>query len=139
MASHIKTIPAYKSWLTTAVLVGILYSVIGILFALPSNHVRIWRLAAWAASAVVYAVHIGYEYFRLGNPPRETALHASLAVAVGAFGLAVAANFHELLVMPHYRSSLALALVAWPILIFLPALVVALVTAYGLTLMRRLS
>ncbi len=77
----------------TAILIGVLYSVIGIVFALPTNHVRMWRLAAWVVSAIVFAAHIAYEHFRLGNSPRATALHTALAVAVGAFGLAVARIF----------------------------------------------
>jgi hypothetical protein len=128
-----------QSWLGTAILIGVLYCVVGIVFALPSNQVRMWRLAAWLLSAALYAAHIGYEHFRLGDSPRATALHTALAVAVGAFGLAVAANFHEVWVAPSYRRSLALALVAWPVLTGLPAFVVALVTAYGLALTRRRS
>ena len=94
---------------------------------------------AWLMSAVVYAVHIGYEQFRLDNSPLATALHAALAVAVGAFGLAVAANIHEVWATPGYRPSLALALVAWPVLVALPAFIFALVAAYVLALARRQS
>src|SRR2546426_2133639 len=35
-------------------------------------------------------------HFRLGSSPRSTALHAAGAVALGAFGLALAANIHSL-------------------------------------------
>jgi hypothetical protein len=128
-----------QSWLGTAILTGVLYCAVGVVFALPSHQVRMWRLAAWLLSAALYAAHIGYEHFRLGSSPRATALHTALAVAVGAFGLAVAANFHEVWVAAGYRRSLALALVAWPVLTGLPASVVALVTAYGLALTRRRS
>jgi len=131
--------PGRQSWFGAAILIGVLYCVIGIVFALPSNQVRMWRLAAWVISAAVYAAHIGYEHFRLGNSPRTTALHTALAVAVGAFGLAVAANFHEVRAATGYRRSLALALVAWPVLTALPALGVALVMAYGLARTRRRS
>ena len=129
--------PGRHSWFGTTVLIGVLYSVIGIVFALPSSQVRVWRLAAWVVSAALFAAHIGYEHFRRGNSPPVTALHTALAVAVGAFGLAVAANVHEVWVASSYRRSLALALVAWPVLTGLPAFVVALVTAYGLALTRR--
>ena len=87
--------PGRQWWFGTAILVGVLYSVIGIVFALPSNQVRLWRLVAWVISGAVYAAHIGYEHLRMGNSPRVTALHTALAAAVGAFGLAVAANIHE--------------------------------------------
>ena len=126
-----------QSWFGNAILIGFLYSVIGVVFAIPSNHVPMWRLAAWVISAALYAVQIGYERFRLGNSPLPTALHTALAAAFGAFGLAVAANVHEVWVATSYRRSLALALVAWPVLTSLPAFIVALVTAYGLAFTRR--
>jgi hypothetical protein len=125
-----------RSWLVTAILIGLLYSAIGIAFALPSNQGRMWRLAAWIASAAAFVFHFAYEHFRLGHSPRVTALHATLAVAVGAFGLAVAANIHEVLVSPNYRRSLAVALFAWPALAALPAFFAALITAHALTLAR---
>src|SRR5438128_2403749 len=121
-----------QSWFITPILVGVAYSIIGVVFALPSNQGRAWRLAAWVASAVVYAAHIAYEQLRLSNSARVTALHTALAVAVGACGLAIAANIHEVWVGPSYRPSLALALVAWPVLTAIPAFVVALVAAAAL-------
>src|SRR5262249_12883614 len=94
-----------------------------------SNQGRIaWRLAAWAASAVVYGAHIAYEHFRLRNSPHSTALHAAVAVAIGGFGLAVAATVHSVLAAsPDRRLHLfALALVVWPVAVALPAYLVAL-------------
>ena len=134
---HIMNTLGRQSWFGTAIVIGVLYCVIGIVFALPSNQVRLWRLAAWVVSAAVYAAHIGYEKFRLGNSPRATALHTALATAIGAFGLAVAANFHEVWITSSYRLSLALALVAWPALTAVPAFVVALVVAAALARIRR--
>ena len=96
-----------------------------------------WRLAAWMISAVVLAVHIAYEYFRLNSSPLITALHTAVAVAIGAFGLAVVANVHELAAGSTYRYLLALALVAWPLLTGVPAFVVALISTYALALIRR--
>ena len=116
-------------------LVGVVYFVIGFAFSaldpFISDQVRFrWRLAAWVASAAVYAAHIGYENFRLANSPRATALHASMAAAFGAFLLAVAATVHKVMVpshAPYWR--FALALVVWPIITALPAFLVALVVA----------
>jgi len=90
-------------------------------------------------SAVAFAVHIGYEHFRLGNSPLVTASHASMAVAVGAFALAVAANVHRYWAASNNQRSfgLTLALVAWPALCGLPAFVVARAAASGLALVRR--
>ena len=127
---YILSILGRQSWFGTAILIGVLYCVIGIVFALPSNQVRLWRLAAWVLSAAVYAAHIGYEKFRLGNSPRATALHAAMAVAVGAFLLAIAATVHKSMVVshaPYWR--FLLALVVWPIVTALPAFLVALAVA----------
>ena len=81
-------------------LLGMVYLVVGLAFGAfagwsASNRMVVtWRLSAFFASAVAFAVHIGYDHFRLGNSPLITASHASMAVAVGAFALAVAANVH---------------------------------------------
>jgi hypothetical protein len=116
-----------QSWFGTATVIGVLYGVIGIVFALPSNQVRMWRLAAWVASAAVYATHIAYEHFRLRTSSRSTALHVAVAVAIGGFALAVAATIHSLVAPPNYaRSRFALALVVWPVITALPAFLVAL-------------
>jgi len=118
-------------------LIGAVYCITGIVLALPSNQVRTWRLAAWVISAVVYTAHIAYEQVRLANPSRATALHTALAAAIGAFGLAVAANVHEVWVGSSYRRSLALALVAWPALTAIPAFLVALLVTAALARIRR--
>ena len=122
-------------------LVAVAYVVIGIVFgtlaqSADPNHVRLWRLAAWMASAAVAAVQIGYEYYRLGGSPRPTALHAAGAVALGAFGLALAANIQWLFAATHGRRSPLIALVAWPVITALPAFLIALGVA---ALLARLS
>jgi hypothetical protein len=117
------------------------YAVIGILFGVLDNsadvnHVRLWRLAAWVVSAAVAAAHIGYEHYRLGASPRLTALHAAGAVALGAFGLALAANVHWLFAETHRQRPPLLALPAWPVITALPAFLLALAVA---TVLARLS
>ncbi|MCA1816137.1 MAG: hypothetical protein LC746_06965 [Acidobacteria bacterium] len=117
-------------------LVGVAYFVVGFGFALiatPPVSGRMWfawRLAAWVASAAMFAAHVGYEHFRLGSSPLATARHAATAVAFGAFLLAVAATVHAATVASHapYRR-FALALVVWPVVTALPAFLVALVLA----------
>ena len=132
-----------KQWLRTVILVGVVYLAVGIAFGAfarwsASNQMRItWRLLAFLTSAVAFAVHIGYVHFRLGNSPRITASHASMAVAGGAFALAVAANVHGVWVASSHQRALTFALVAWPALTAVPAFVVALVAAAGLALRRR--
>jgi len=58
-----------------------------------------------------------------------TAMHVSAAAALGAGGLAVAANLHEWMAAAPYRPSIAMALVAWPLLTLVPAFVVAILVA----------
>ncbi len=124
------------------ILVAVAYVVIGIVFgalakSADANHVRLWRLAAWVASAALAAAQIGYEHHRLGSSPRPTALHAAGAVALGAFGLALAANIHSLSAATHGQHSLLLALVAWPVITALPAFLVALALAAVLARFSR--
>jgi hypothetical protein len=127
-------------WLGAVLIVGILYLVAGLVFAAlaksaASDQARAtWRLAAWVISAVAFAVHISYELIRLHSSPRTTALHASLAVGLGAFGIAVAATLHAQEVHKHFP---AFALVLWPVLTALPAFVVALAAAAVLTRARQ--
>jgi hypothetical protein len=120
------------------VLLGIGYALVGILFALPVTHVHAWRLAAWVMSAIGYAAHIAYERFRLQNSPGSGALHVALAVAIGAFGLAVGANIHSLSIEStnQHRQLLLLALGIWPLITALPAFLIALGT--NLVLARAL-
>jgi hypothetical protein len=119
-----------QSWVRPAILIGIVYALVGILFAVPATHVQAWRLAAWIVSAIAYAAHIGYERFRLQNPPGPAALHVALAVALGGFGLAVGANIHTLSTASssQHRHLLRLSLAIWPVITALPAFLVALVT-----------
>lgn len=113
----------------TVILVGVFYAVVGVVFAWPENHVRVWRLAAWLVSAAAYATHIGYELFRTRAAPGRAALRVASAVALGAFGLALSATVHSFLVAStgQHRRLVLLALVVWPIMTGLPALLVAIV------------
>jgi hypothetical protein len=132
-----------RRWLRTAVLLGAVYGVVGIAFgafagwSASKQMVVTWRLLAFLISAVVFAVHIGHEHFRLGNSPLISASHVAMAVAAGAFALAVAANIHGVWVASSHQRALAFALVAWPAVTAVPAFVVALVAAAVLALRRR--
>jgi hypothetical protein len=114
--------------------VGVVYLVAGLAFATlaggaASAQMRVtWRLAAWVISAAAFAAHIRYEHVRLRSSPRRTALHAAMAVALGAFGLAVAATVHAQAVSA-IRPAYALALVLWPAVTGVPAFIVALAVA----------
>ena len=115
-----------RSWVRTAVFLGIGYALVGIVFAVPATHVQAWRMGAWVVSAIGYAAHIAYERFRLQNSPGSAALHVASAVALGAFGLAVGANIHSLSAgSTEHRHLLLLSLGIWPVLTALPAFLVA--------------
>jgi hypothetical protein len=116
-------------WVGVAILLGLLYTGVGIVFALPGSHARAWRLAAWGVSGIGFTSHIAYERFRLRSAPRAAALHAALAAALGAFGLAVGANLHSLSIesTSRHRQLLLLALGIWPLMTAVPAFLVALV------------
>src|SRR3989449_9631125 len=123
-------------------LVAVAYVVIGIVFgalatSADPNHVRLWRLAAWVASAAVAAAQIGYEHYRLGSSPRPTALHAAGAVALGALGLAVAANVHSLFAATRGQHLPLLPLVACPAITALPAVMLAFAAAAVLARFSR--
>jgi hypothetical protein len=127
-----------QAW-ARAILVGIAYGVIGVVVAAldDGGHVRMWRLAAWVVSAAVFAAHIGYEHYGLGSPRRTTALRVAGAAALGAFALALAANIHALSVAASgQQARLLIALVVWPVMIALPAFLVALA---GAAVLARLS
>lgn len=119
------------------------YLVIGFAFAefsdsATTNAIRLmWRRLAWGVCGIVFAGHIFYGAFRLRNPARITAMHASVAAALAAGGLAVATSLHEWRTASKYRPSIAIALVAWPILTAIPAFVVAIIGAALLNRWRR--
>ena len=122
-----------QPWVRAALLVGVVYLVIGRAFAAPADHVRLWRLAAWATSGAAFAAHIGYEHFRLRHTPRSTAWHAALAVAIGAFALAAAGGLRSLTSGSAPRPLWLLALVVWPAVTGVPAFLVGFVAAALLT------
>jgi hypothetical protein len=108
--------PHNYHWLAAVILFGIVYLFVGVAFPNPSASSKtqfIWRLAAWLTCAVAFAIHIGFEHFRIRTSPRRTALHASLSVAVGAFSLAAAATIRALRTGTGNQRPLALALVMW--------------------------
>ena len=117
-----------QSWFWAVLLVGALYALVGTTFALPANHARAWRLAAWIVSGVVYAIHVGYERCWLRNSSLSSALHVALGAALGALGLAIGAIAHSLSVntTSQHQRLLLIALVAWPVITGVPAFLVGL-------------
>jgi len=129
-------------WLTT-IGVGLVYVVVGLVFgelagAAASQQTRVmWRYAAWIVSAIFFGGQILYELYSRGRSPRAAALQVSASAAIGAFGLAVAANVHAQRAATGNTRALILALVAWPLICGVPAFLVALTVASGLSFARR--
>ncbi|HUK62727.1 MAG TPA: hypothetical protein VLV15_05315, partial [Dongiaceae bacterium] len=72
------------------------------------------------------------ERSRAGGAPGKTALHTALGVAVGGFLLAAAATVHALSVGTGRLGAYGIALVAWPVLVGVPAFLVAWAVATAL-------
>ena len=83
---------------------------------------------------VAFAAHIAYEHFSLRHSPLVVAWHAAVAVAIGAFLLALAGMINSLWATSALRPIWYLALVLWPAITAVPAFLVAL--AAGLILTR---
>ena len=117
-------------WLRV-VLWGLAYAGIGVVTAALSRGAssgemrQIWRLAAWALSLGVFAASFGDERSRSGGAPATTALRAALPVALGGFLLAVWATVHAMSTGAGRFAAHLIALVAWPLLLFVPAFLVA--------------
>ena len=125
-----------RAWIPVAFLVGIIYFIIGRVFAQSTNHAHAWRMAAWILSLVAYATHIWYEQFRLRSSVRSTALHAAVAVAIGAFALALSGMIRSLSTTSAIRPAWLLSLVAWPAITAVPAFLVALAAGALLSSIR---
>ena len=86
---------AERRWIGVAIGFAVLYPVVGVTFAAAANPFRsnatvvAWRLAAWLACAAAFAIHLGYERLALRSSASRAALRAAIAVALGAFALAV--------------------------------------------------
>jgi hypothetical protein len=126
-------------------LFGAFYLAVGIVTAAlakgASSHAMVvaWRLAAWVTSGVAFAAHIAYQQMRLRTPPRVTALHAALAAALGAGALAAAALARAAATGTGRPRLLAIAIVVWPVMTFVPAFLAALASATLLDRVRPRS
>jgi hypothetical protein len=131
--------PANQRWLRMAMFFAIVYPVAGIIFAFAASKgmVLFWWLVAWLVCAAAFAVHLWYEHARLQSPPRRAALHVALAVALGAFLLAVWINVHAYWSAAGHRPFAVLALVLFPVITGVPAFVVALVVSLLARARRR--
>jgi len=129
-----------RRWFLMVMVLGAVYFVVGIAFAAlaggsgSSSMRETWNRLGFLASAIAFALHIGYEHLRLRSSPLKVALHVSAAVALGASALAVRVNVNGLRMGASNQGLRAFALVAWPAITAVPAFVVALVATAGLVL-----
>jgi hypothetical protein len=128
----------HAGWLGRALVYALIYAVVGALFAQLAGHstfvgARFWRLAAWVVSAIAFGTHVQHERVTAGRTLLATGLHAATAAAVGAFGLALAAIVHRHAAGLPRSGLLGAALIIWPLMTFIPALLVGMAAA---TLMR---
>lgn len=101
--------------LATAALAGAASSVAG---------GKAWRLAAWVLSLVVFLAHIVVAR-RHGTKRRSAAIEVAVAVAFGAFLLALAGPVRRHWSDPNRRNVVALSLFLWPVLTGVPAFGIA--------------
>ena len=85
-------------WLTAAVLASAHYLAAGLGFSTLARLTgsTLWRAGAYLVSAIVFAAHIRHERTQLRSSTLTTAAHTAVAVALGAFALALAANLHAI-------------------------------------------
>ena len=98
--------------------------------------VKAWRLAAWLLSLAIFVTHFLVERNRR-LPLTTVAARVGIAVAVGAFGVAVLGP-----VRAHWGDAgrmklLLLSIVAWPVITGVPAFVVALIGGVALDRLTR--
>ena len=127
-------------WLPRGLAVSVIYVAVGAVFGALAGAAgqtparTAWRAAAFLVSGLVYLAHLAFE--RTTARVATASLHVALAVAIGAFGLALSANLHSLSVETGNRALLRWSLVIWPLMTGLPAFVGALVAT---TLGNRLA
>jgi hypothetical protein len=133
----------HRRWIPGAMLVALVYLAAGLIFgalagaAAFHQMVVVWRFAAWVVSGIAFWAHIRHELSRLRSAPLATALHVSAAAALGAFGLAVAANIHRQMFGAGNQHLILAAMLLWPLLTAISSFVVAFAVAAVWARIRR--
>ena len=117
------------------ILFAVVYVVLGIIFTVITSSTisdgmkMLWNWAAFVISIAVFVYNIIYEHYRLLNPPRIVALRVSVAVALGAFLLAAAANILTLFADSDKNNLMIFAFAVWPFITAVPAFLISLAVA----------
>ena len=93
---------------------------------------RALRFTAWGLSLIAFVAQVYVERVRLRLPARSVAADAAFATALAALVLAARLAIRAV-ARGAFEGRFALALVLWPLLLAIPALV----AAYGIALMLR--
>ena len=124
-----------RAW--TVLLASVAYVVVGIGTAILAGvassptGVKAWRLAAWLLSLILFAIHFAVE--RHGDERRRrVAVRVAVAVAFGAFGVALLGPIRSHWDEAHLPRLMLLSIVAWPVLTGAPAFLVALLAGFVL-------
>jgi hypothetical protein len=132
---HSRRVTARRQWIGPVIIVALCYALVGVATAAlakpASPEMRsVWRATAWLLSLAAFAGHVAYEQLRLRTGVRTTAIHAAVAVALGAFLLAAAGPVRSHWGMADFWRSSVLSLALWPLLTGIPAFLAALVGAF---------
>ena len=109
----------------SALLAGLAYIAIGRFLPNPATDNFLWRLAAWILSAVVFALHVLHLHFRERVSAARVARSAALGCAIGGFGLAAWAMVFNATRGTMRPGTWGLALVLWPLILAVPAFILA--------------
>lgn len=134
--------PDSRARTATVLLAGVAYVIAGAGTATLSRvasspaSARSWRLAAWLLSLAIFVTHFIIERKRRSQPS-SVAARVAIAVAIGAFGVAMLGP-----VRAHWGEAgrlklTLLSIVAWPVITGVPAFVVALIGGLALDRLRR--
>jgi hypothetical protein len=80
-----------------------------------SAAVKSWRLVAWAVSLAIFIIHVAVEHTQWRRRV-SSALHVAVAVALGAFGVALLGPVRSQWGEPQLMRVATLSLVVWPFL-----------------------
>jgi hypothetical protein len=92
---------------------------------------KAWRFAGWALSFLIFAVHIWYERRKRSRASVPAALHVAVAVAIGAFVLAIVGPVRSHWGAPDFTRVALLSLLLWPIVTGVPAFLVASIVGFA--------
>ena len=123
--------PARRGWISTGLIFALVYPAAGLLFPLAVHQPAsapmrvIWRLVPWVLSLAAVLSQVLFERLRLHSTVRQAAWHTAAAAAFGGLLMAAAGPARGHWGTATQQRGLA-ALFLWPVIMAVPAFVVAL-------------